>query len=144
MVRDQFGAFLQRAPYTRSNSGASLETGGGVITVILRRAIKMKPTLLTVTLLVLLVSATHEVQAQGYGPYGDWGGYQFQQYALQNDPYAQLHILHYQLYLPNQSYPVFPFFQPCCFAGGVFVPGSVAVIRPRPPVIFNSPLRRGR
>src|SRR5262245_33687281 len=136
---------LSRKPPTPdSSSGASLETGGGVITVILRRAIKMKPTLLTVALLVLLVSATHEVQAQGYGPYGDWGGYQFQQYALQNDPYDQLHILHYQLYLPYQSYPVFPFFQPCCFAGGVFVPGSVAVIRPRPPVIFKSPLRRGR
>jgi len=103
----------------------------------------MKATLLTVTLLVLLVSATHEVQAQGYGPYGDWGGYQFQQYALQNDPYAQLHILHYQLYLPYQSYPVFPF-QPCCFVGGVVVPGSVAVIGPRPPVIFNAPLRRVR
>ena len=103
----------------------------------------MKATLLTVTLLVLLVSATHEVQAQGYGPYGDWGGYQFQQYALHNDPYAQLHILHYQLYLPYQSYPVFPF-QPCCFVGGVIVPGSVAVIRPRPPVIFNPPLRRVR
>src|SRR5262249_31401188 len=104
-----------------------------MITVILRRAIKMKAILLTVTLLVLLLSAPHEVQAQGYGPYGDWGGYQFQQFALQNDPYAQLHILHYQLYLPYQSYPVFPF-QPCCFVGGVIVPGSVAVIGPRPPV----------
>src|SRR5262249_43025212 len=110
-IRDQFGACdgSPESPLHPKCSGASLETGGGVITVILRRAIKMKPTLLTVALLVLLVSATHEVQAQGYGPYGDWGGYQFQQYALQNDPYAQLHILHYQLYLPYQSYPVFPF-----------------------------------
>src|SRR5262249_36705032 len=49
----------------------------------------MKAILLRVTLLVLLVSATHEVQAQGYGD-AYWGGYQFQQYALQNDPYAQL------------------------------------------------------
>ena len=105
----------------------------------------MKATLLTVTLLVLLVSATHEVQAQAYAPYGAyWGGYQYQQYALQNDPYDQLHILHYQLYLPYQSYPAYPFYQPCCFVGGVIVPGSVAVIGPRPPVIFNAPLRRVR
>jgi hypothetical protein len=105
----------------------------------------MKATLLTVTLLVLLVSATHEVQAQAYFPYGAyWGGNQYQQYALQTDPYDQLHVLHYQLYLqPYQSYP-YQLYQPCCFVGGVIVPGSVAVIRPRDRVIFNPPVMRGR
>ena len=104
----------------------------------------MKATLLTVTFLVLLVLATHEAQAQAYPYDAYWGGYQYQQYALQNDPYDQLHILHYQLYLPYQSYSAYPFYQPCCFVGGVIVPGSVAVIGPRPPVIFNPRLMRGR
>jgi hypothetical protein len=100
----------------------------------------MKAALLTVTLLGLLVSATHEVQAQAYAPYGaSWD----QQYALQNDPYDQLHVLHYQLYLPYQSYPAYPLYQPCCFVGGV-VPGSVVVLRPRPRVIFSPPVIRRR
>jgi hypothetical protein len=110
----------------------------------------MKTALMVVTLLVLLISGTHEVQAQMYAPYGAypygayWGGNQYQEYALQADPYDQLHVLHYQLYLqPYQSYP-YQLYQPCCFVGGVIVPGSVAVIRPRDRVIFNPPVMRGR
>jgi hypothetical protein len=111
----------------------------------------MKAALLAVTLLVFLVSATHEVQAQMYAPYGAYpyggywgGGNQYRDYALQADPYDQLHVLHYQLYLqPYQSYP-YQIYQPCCFVGGVIVPGSVAVVRPRPRVFFNPPVMRGR
>jgi hypothetical protein len=106
----------------------------------------MKAALLTITLLGLLVLGTHEVQAQAYVPYGAyWDGTQYQQYVLQSDPYDQLHVLHYQLYLqPYQPYPVYPLYQPCCFFGGVVVPGSVAVISPRPRVIFRPPVMRRR
>ena len=106
----------------------------------------MKAALLTVTLLGLLVLGTHKVQAQEYVPYGaSWDGAQNQQYAQQNDPYDQLHVVHYQLYLqPYQPYPVYQLYQPCCFAGGVVVPGSVVVIRPRPRVIFSPPVIRRR
>lgn len=106
----------------------------------------MKAALLIATLLSLLVSGIHEVQAQVYAPYGPyWDGTQYQQYVLQYDPYDQLHVLHYQLYLqPYQPYPYYPLYQPCCFVGGIVAPGSVAVTRPRPRVIFRPPVMRRR
>ena len=106
----------------------------------------MKAALLTVTLLGLLVIGTHEVQAQAYVPYGAyWDGTQYQQYVQQNDPYYALHVLHYQLYLqPYQPYPVYQLYQPCCFVGGVVVPGSLTVISPWPGVIFSPRVMRRR
>jgi hypothetical protein len=106
----------------------------------------MKAALLTGILLGLLVSGTHEVQAQAYVPYGaSWDGTQYQQYMQQNDPYDQLHVVHYQLYLrPYQPNPVYQLYQPCCFVGGLVVPGSVVVLRPRPRVIFSPPVIRRR
>ena len=62
----------------------------------------MKTAFLAVMFIGLIVLATHDVQAQAYGPYyypPSWNGAQYQGY----DPYYELHVLHYQLYLPHTS-----------------------------------------
>ena len=106
----------------------------------------MKTTLSTVILgLVLLF--TGAAQAQVYDLYYYWDGAQYQQYWPQQydlypygntnqypeqlyDPYYQLHVLHYQLYRPQyQPY----FYQSCCFAGGVVIPGRAIRGRPARP-----------
>lgn len=103
----------------------------------------MKTFSLSIALMGLLALGTREVKAQMYGlyPYGpDWNGVQYQPYPYpqQYDPYYDLHVMHYQLYL--QQYPGYPVYQPCCFVAGVaplwspsFVtrPKSIAP-RPRP------------
>ena len=69
----------------------------------------MKLLLSTATLLVLVVLVTPSLRAQSYGPYYDpyWDiqyqqylqWQQYLQYLQQNDPYYELHVVHYQLYL---------------------------------------------
>jgi hypothetical protein len=93
----------------------------------------MKTSFLAVALLGLLVLGARDLQAQVYGPYyGPYGDVQYQQYLQyqhylqwqdyleylrQTDPYYELHIIHYQLYLqPYQSYQIY---QPCCYAFGI-------------------------
>jgi hypothetical protein len=99
----------------------------------------MKAIFLSIALMGLLVLESREVKAQMYGPYGApyWGGVQYQPYPYpqQYDPYYDLHVMHYQLYL--QQYPGYPIYQPCCFAGGVPV-WSPPVVR-RPEVIAPRP-----
>ena len=103
----------------------------------------MKTAFLAVMLIGLIVLGTHEVQAQAYGsPYyypPSWNGAQYQGYAQAYDPYYDLHVLHYQLYLPQyQPYPTYP---SCCFAAGVGVPWwSTAIIAP--PQVIISPRPR--
>ena len=92
----------------------------------------MKATLLAVALLGLLLVGARDLRAQ-YGPYyGPYWDMQYQQYLQyqhylqwqnyleylrQTDPYYELHVMHYQLYLqPYQSYPIY---SPCCFIVGV-------------------------
>jgi hypothetical protein len=88
----------------------------------------MKMALLAATLLGLLVLGIQEVQAQAYVPYGVyWDGSQYV-YAQQNDPYYELHVLHYQLYLPQ--YQPYPIYQPCCFIGSFIIPGAPALTSP--------------
>jgi hypothetical protein len=104
----------------------------------------MKMAFLAVTLLGLLV-LVHGVHAQAYGPYYVRydGATQYQQIAQQSNPYYELEVIHYQLYLPqHQPYPTYPLYQPCCFVGGVVVPGSLTVISPWPRVIFSPRVRR--
>jgi hypothetical protein len=98
----------------------------------------MKTAFLAVMLIGLIVLSTHDVQAQVYGPYyypPAWNGAQYQGYAQEYDPYYQLHVLHYQLYLPQylpyQTYPS------CCFAAGVGVPWWSTPIIPPPQVIIS-------
>lgn len=103
----------------------------------------MKKLFLVLTLLGLLVLSNRELRAQAYGPsYYDpyWDAqYQYEQYLQwqqylaylqQTDPYYDLHVMHYQLYLPQ--YPSYQLYQPCCFASGVVLPGQPAPIRRRP------------
>ena len=105
----------------------------------------MKAIFLSIALMGLLVLGSHEVNAQMYGPvYAPyWDGVQYQPYpyAQQYDPYYDLHVMHYQLYLQQYpGYPIYqPFYQPCCFVGGVgpvWSPPVVTlprvVIAPRP------------
>jgi len=80
----------------------------------------MKAIFLSIALLALLVLGSHEVKAQMYEPYpygAYWDGSQYQPYPYpqQYDPYYELHVMHYQLYL--QQYPGYPIYQPCCFVG---------------------------
>ncbi len=89
-------------------------------------------------LLVLLGSL--DARAQVYAPYPYapyWDGFQYQPYpyAQQYDPYYDLHVMHYQLYL--QPYPGYPIYQP--FVTGVaplwsqpIIPAPQVIIPPRP------------
>jgi|SRR5215470_7691275 len=88
----------------------------------------MKTTLL-VAFLCWLVLGAYEAQAQEY-TYWDAAQYQ---HAQQYDPYYELHVIHYQLYL--QQYPPYQVYQPCCFVGGV-IPGWTAPIVTVPQVVI--------
>jgi hypothetical protein len=93
----------------------------------------MKNFLAAVTLLVLLVMESRDVQAQVYAPYYDpYWDFQYQQYhnylqwqqylqyLQQYDPYYDLHVMHYQLYL--QPYQPYQIYQPCCYSLGGTIP----------------------
>jgi hypothetical protein len=89
----------------------------------------MKVFFLAIALFGLLVSAAPDLRAQPYGPYyySPYWDPQYQQflnyqnylqweqylaYLQQVDPYYDLHVLHYQLYLgPYQPYQIYT---PCC------------------------------
>ncbi len=72
----------------------------------------MKTFILSVTLLAFLVLNAHGVEAQASGIYY-YDHYQQYSQHQQNDPYYELHVMHYRLYLqryqPHQLYP------PCCY-----------------------------
>jgi hypothetical protein len=93
----------------------------------------MKTFFVAVGLFGLLVLAAPNIRAQVYAPYDSrYADIQYQQYLQyeqylqwqqyleylrQNDPYYDLHVVHYQLFLqPYQPYLVYP---PCCHAGGI-------------------------
>jgi hypothetical protein len=93
----------------------------------------MKASFVTVVLLAVLLSGTPHLQAQAYGPYySPYWDAQYQQYLQyqhylqwqqyldylrETDPYYDLHVMHYQLYLrPYQPYQIYP---PCCYAFGI-------------------------
>jgi hypothetical protein len=101
----------------------------------------MKNFFLAITLLALLFLGSRDVQAQAYGPYyydPYWDAqYQYQQYLQwqqylaylqQTDPYYDLHLMHYQLYLPQ--YPSYQLYPPCCFGGGVVIVQPPAPVGP--------------
>jgi hypothetical protein len=142
----------------------SLQTDGiwfallffSLVRLTLRGAHPMKKSFLAVTLLALLVLGTRDLQAQVYGPtyYDPYWDAQYQQYVQyqqylqwqqylaylqQYDPYYELHVMHYQLYLP--PYPSYQLYQPCCYAGGVIIPDWSATISPQPRPIMNPRLR---
>jgi len=98
----------------------------------------VKASLVAVALLSLLLLRAPELGAQFYAPYyGPYGDVQYQQYLQyqyylqwqnyleylrQTDPYYDLHVLHYQLYL--QPYQPYQIYQPCCFAFSTAWPRS--------------------
>jgi hypothetical protein len=106
----------------------------------------MRHSLLAVTLLALIIFTGRKLQAQVYGPYyyGSYWDVQYQQYLeyqrylewqqylaylQQHDPYYELHVMHYQLYLPPQQ----PYlYQPCCYPSGVILPAWPMSLRPEP------------
>jgi hypothetical protein len=90
----------------------------------------MKTAFLAVVFVGLLLLGALDLRAQAY-PYYYWDGTQYQQYWPQEyDPYYELHVLHYQLYLPQ--YQPYPIYQPCCFIGGFVVSRPSAPVRPLP------------
>lgn len=103
----------------------------------------MRKFYLAVTLLGALVLGSRDLHAQAYDPYyydPYWDAIQYQQYQdyLQwqqylehlrlHDPYYDLHVMHYQLYL--QPYQPYQAYQPCCYAWGVAVPQWSIPLRP--------------
>ena len=98
----------------------------------------MKASFLTIALLGLLVLGAPELRAQVYGPYyGPYWDAQYQQYLQhqhylqwqqyldylrQYDPYYELHVLHYQLYV--QPYHPNLIYAPCCYGIGIRVPSK--------------------
>lgn len=85
----------------------------------------MKALILAIAIFGLLVLCAPNLWAQLYGPYyGPYGDAQYQQYLQyqhylqwqqyldylrQTDPYYDLHIMHYQLYLrPYQAFQTYP------------------------------------
>ena len=99
----------------------------------------MKTAFLAVILAGWFFLGASESRAQSY-PYSYyWDGTQYQQYWPQeSDPYYELHVMHYQLYRPQyQPFPIYPpFYQPCCFVGGLVIS--------RPPALVSRPLPQAR
>jgi hypothetical protein len=96
----------------------------------------MKTALSAVVFVGLLFLGALDLSAQTY-PYYYWDGTQYQQYWPQEyDPYYELHVMHYQLYLPQyqyQPYPIYqPVYQPCCFIGGAVISRPSAPVMPLP------------
>jgi hypothetical protein len=89
-------------------------------------------------MLVLLASPNAGAQVYAPSPYGSyWDGFQYQPYpyAQQYDPYYDLHVMHYQLYL--QPYPGYPTYQPFVTGVAPFWPQTVltvprVIVTPRP------------
>jgi hypothetical protein len=106
----------------------------------------MKTAFLTVVLSALIFLVVSDLPAQTYPyPYYYWDGYQYQQYSPQDyDPYYELHVLHYQLYRPQyQAFPLYPpYYQPCCFVGGLVISRPPALMRPEPQVRVPTMRRR--
>ena len=89
----------------------------------------MKVYFLAIAILSLLVFRVPDIRAQSYGPYWEvqyqqylqhqqylqWQ--QYLEYLRQNDPYYELHAMHYQLYL--RPYPPHQIYVPCCYAVGI-------------------------
>ncbi len=89
---------------------------------------------LTVAFAGLLLLGASTLKAQVY-PYPYY--YQYQEYLPQAyDPYYELHVLHYELYLPQyqyQPYPITPPLYPsCCFVGGIVISRPRALVGPLP------------
>lgn len=85
----------------------------------------MKASLLAIGFLALLAFAAPVPRAQAYDPYyGPNWNLHYQQYLewqqyhwdywRQNDPYFDLHVMHYRLYL--QRFNPFVAYAPCCYA----------------------------
>ena len=92
----------------------------------------MKASFLAGALLGLLLLSASDLRAQVspyYDPYWDIQYQQYLQYQYylqwqdyleylrQTDPYYELHVIHYQLYL--QPYQPYQIYQPCCYGFGV-------------------------
>jgi hypothetical protein len=92
----------------------------------------MRASVLAIAALVLILLGAPAARAQGYPYYGPFFDFQYQQYLqYQNDlqwqqylrylqevdPYYELHVMHYQLYL--QRYQPYPAYLPCCYGFAV-------------------------
>ena len=93
----------------------------------------MKNILLVIAALGLMAALTGTAHAQAYGyPYG-YDAYAPSDYYAQYDPYYELHVLHYQLYLGNYGYYYsYPY---------VVAPAPVVVAPPLVAAPVRQPLR---
>ena len=94
--------------------------------------------ILLVALLVVIGLGAQRVEAQVYDPYyGYYAPYPdaipYQVPSQEAYPYYTLEALHYRVYVPYyQSYPIYPYYQPCCIAAPLIVTPAPTVIIPRP------------
>jgi len=99
-----------------------------------------------IVLFCLSASARAQVP-YGYDPYGAYVGVQ-PDYAYAYDPYYQLHVIHYQLYLQQCPYYYPSYFVPAApvvVPPAVVVPAAPRVVsRPAPVVRAATPVVRGR
>jgi hypothetical protein len=106
----------------------------------------MKPIFLSIALMGCLGPWSVEAKAQMYWPYahppyGYGAPYQPYPYPQYYDPYYDLHVMHYQLYL--QQYAGYPIYQPCCFvAGGARVWSAPTITQPKGTAPRPRPFRR--
>lgn len=69
--------------------------------------------LVFVMALISLIAAATAARAQVYDPYANPYGYApADAYPQVYDPYYQLHVIHYQLYLGGYNYYPYPYFVP--------------------------------
>jgi hypothetical protein len=108
----------------------------------------MKTSLAAATLLACLLLGARDLRAQAYGPYYYDPYWEYQQslqwqqylaYLQQNDPYYELHVMHYQLYLPPP--PSYQLYEPCCYPGGVIILQQPVPVGSPPRPIMNPKLR---
>ena len=116
----------------------------------------MRASILAGALFGFLVLGAPDLRAQAYPYYDPYWVIQYQQYLQyqhylqwqnyleylrQTDPYYDLHVMHYQLYL--QPYQPYQIYQPCCYSVGIPV-WSATPRRRLPQAAITRPNRFGR
>lgn len=119
----------------------------------------MKASFLALAIFGLLTLGATNLRAQVYNPYfyGPYWEAQYQYlqyqnylqwqeylaYLRENDPYYDLHVLHYQLYL--QPYQPYQLYSPCCYGFGIPVwPAPIIRVPNQTRDRFPKVLRRRR
>jgi hypothetical protein len=88
----------------------------------------VKKIVMAIAAMGLMLALAGAVRAQVYGYPYSYGAYPPDDPYVAYDPYYELHLIHYQLYLGSYGYYPYPYFVP--FAPVIAVPPAVAARRP--------------